>query len=156
MTENTKAREIREIRADLNAITPWHETGDVTAAGLARHFAGAALERWSRSLNDESGIGSELYMARLAAMCADFAAAVALAALADPLSPPLWGPEGFGANSPGELAQAAATMIRDVLEDGDSAGEWLHEFLGKDTAQEITRLAAELDAARAKTPEVPQ
>lgn len=142
-TQETTDR-VREIRAQIDAIAPWPETGDVTALGLARHYAVSAFEN---AVRDRGVIGSPLYMARLALMCTEFTAAVALAALADPLSPPLFGPDGFGASSPSDLAKVAATQIRDILENSDGIGDWLHEFLGQETSVQLTKLLTELDEA---------
>lgn len=149
--EKTSTGKAAGIRAKLNAIAPWPATGDATAPVLARYYAASAMKHWARQMAwpPPREVAEGLYVAQVAAMCADFSAAVALAALADPLSPPLWGREGFGATSPAELAGAAATQIRDLLEDGGGIGEWLWEFLGKETCEEITGLVEELEAARA-------
>lgn len=141
----TATRTPAEIRADLNAIAPWPATGEVTAPGLARGYAVSAYGRQViRRHRSEDG---RARLARIGIMCAEFSAAVALAALADPMCPPLFGPEGFGATSPADLARTAATEIRDMLEDGEAVGDWLHAFLGREICERIGALTAELDEA---------
>lgn len=115
------------IRAELDSIAPL-ETAD-TAGRLARHFAVRAQERWTRQL----GIDERLDSQQITLIVTEFAAALALTALATHLPP--------------DIADAIAAQIRDSLDDGGSVGEWLYEHLGDEAVDRISTLASELVAA---------
>jgi hypothetical protein len=141
---------IREIREQLNAIAPCPEDGDITAAALGRYLAVAAQERWAREM---SKAGTSIDPAQLHAMCAEFAAAHALFALHAQSHA---GPElGLGIGPAvaerlrGCTPAEVAAQIRDAWMDGGSIGEWLYEHLGEETITAVSKLTAELDAARA-------
>jgi len=121
------------IRQKLDTIAPLPEDGPVSAAAMARYFAVRALERNARLLDHRV----EWDARHIAAMCAEFAAALALDALAG--------------SAPDQDSRRAAAAIRDCLEDGGGPGEWLWEFLGGDTAQAVSALAGELTEAQAST-----
>ena len=126
-----------EIRRKLDAIAPLPGDPDVavTATDLARHFAVRALERFVRVADPRVPYDAQ----QVPVMCAEFAAAMALAALA-----------GLQA----EVGTGVATQIRDALEDGGEIGGWLNEHLGADTAKAVSALAGELTEAQAGKGEV--
>lgn len=126
-----KAR-LREIRAKLDAIAPLPENGPVTAKQLARYMAVRANERWHRQLSG----AAELDHQQLAAICAEYAAAVAI--------------EILGGHS-ATVGDAVATMIRDALDDGQTIGEWLWTYLGDATAVQVSDLCRDLETATACT-----
>jgi hypothetical protein len=70
-------------------------------------------------------------------MCAEFAAAHALLALAeqDTVSPEDEGSSAF-----------TAAQIRDAIEDGGEIGPWLYEHLGKETSDAVASLAEQLES----------
>jgi hypothetical protein len=129
---------LHEIRAKLDAIAPWPEGGTVTAAGLGRHFAVRAQERWTRGL---SMAGPELDGQQIALMIAEFAAAHALCALAEQDTT---GPEDEGSSA------FTAAQIRDAISDGGEIGPWLFEHLGKETSQAVAALAEQLAEAQSE------
>ena len=122
MPDKTRAR---EIRTALTAIAPLPEEGDVTAEQMVRHLAVRAQERGHKLLHPALEFDSQ----QLATMCAEFAAAHALAALleADP-----------------KVAGWCAVQIRDAWDDGGSIGEWLWELLGDETCRLVQKLTDEL------------
>jgi hypothetical protein len=130
---------LREIRAKLDAIAPLPAGETVTARDLGRHFAVRAQERWTRGLEPW---GPGLDPAQISAMCAEFAAAHALYALA----------EADGNIVPEDEAGSAftAAQIRDAIEDGE-IGPRLYEHLGGEMSNAVARLAGELVAAMAAT-----
>jgi hypothetical protein len=119
-----------EIRRKLDAIAPLADGPNVavTATELARHFAVRALERFIRAADPRVPYDAQ----QNSQMCAEFAAAHALAALA-----------GLQA----EVGTGVATQIRDALEDGGEIGGWLYEHLGADTAKAVSALTDELTEA---------
>jgi hypothetical protein len=142
-------RTAAEIRAELDAIAPMPEFGHLTAAALARHFAVRAQQRCWRALNggDDDGLDP----VRIAAMCAEFAAAHALYALHAQTH---HGPElelgvapAFAERLRDCTPVMVAEQIRDAVCDGDGIGEWLNEHLGQETTDRIASLMAELSAA---------
>lgn len=150
---------IREIRDQIDAYAPYPSTGDVSAAGLARRMTVVALKRsaWL-ACSPFRDSDRARWTAELDAMCADFAAAVALYALADKgmgeldLGVQPLVPEAIRGLQPAEVA----TFIRDIWETGE-LGEFLYEFLGRETAEAISGLVEQLAklAAEAKGEDEP-
>ena len=126
-----------EIRAKLDAIAPLPDDPDatVTATELARHFAVRAQERFIRVADPRVPYDAQ----QIPVMCAEFAAAHALFALAE-----------FSTDLLAGEVDHVATQIRDALEDGGEIGGWLNEHLGADTARAVSALADELTEAQAE------
>jgi hypothetical protein len=112
----------REIRAELEELAPYPESGDVTAQGLGRYLAMEAQLAWARM----TGTDHPITTTDIAILQGYFAAAHALLAL----------------DEAGGGADAVAAEIREASEP-PGTGEWLWEHLGGD-AEKITALAEEL------------
>lgn len=144
--------EIREICDRIAAIAPLPESGEVSAPAMAKRLLVGAQRRWTRLTAFPP---EDISPDAVDAMCAQFAAATALLALADTgspeldlgVSPPLV-PEVLQGMSPAEVA----TFIRDTT--GESVGEFLYEFLGAETADEVSHLAGLLMAVTPPKPRV--
>ena len=120
----------REIRAELDKLAPYPESGDVTARGLARWMAMEAQLAWARM----TGMDHPITKLDIAILQGNFAAAHALLAL----------------DEPKVSANAVAAEIREAF-DPPGIGEWLWEHLGDD-AERIAALAEELAKVTAVKP----
>ena len=129
-----------EIRRKLDAIAPLSDDPDVTvtATELARYFAVRAQERFIRVADPRVPYDAQ----QIPLMCAEFAAAHALYALAES--------DGNVSADDESSSSFVATQIREALEDGGEIGGWLFEHLGADTAKAVSALGDELTEAQAE------
>jgi hypothetical protein len=143
--------EIREVRARLDAIAPLPDDGPVPPAAMARWLAVRAQERWARQMHAP---GAEHDHAQVAVMVTEFAAAVALWALAATEHRGAELPLGLEPAVPQFIrdmpAAGVAAFIRDCWEDGGAIGEFLWEFLGAEVADAVSAEAGLLAAAVAR------
>ena len=123
---------IAEIRAELDAIAPVPEDGEITAGQLARCFAVLAQEHYTGALLP----GGTDQMAMLAA--AEYAAADALFSLETAT------PGGTGDAFTGRAAERIRNLIAG---DGDRMGEFLAAYLGEETSRKVNDLMEQLAAA---------
>jgi len=116
---------IEKIRGELDALGACQSDGDATAAALGRQLAVRAAGRWARY---RAGV-VQADNGEMVTMCAEFAAAHALAALAE---------------TDPELGAIVAKQITAAWTAGSGVGEWLWLLLGDELAQRVTALTMEL------------